>query len=484
MKTFKNFLLIVGLTGLMFSCTKSEQPDFDISGLSAKNFNSYSMGNIEVFIVQPGGIDDTPAIYQAFEDAKAAGPGSVVQLLAGEYHLGLIEIRDFCGEFKGEGKDKTVITVMNDLDLQSLWDKGQRGDLIKFVGGDVLLSDFTIRTPEGRLSVTGPAGGHIGALVNFSACNAQYEEGNTDRSINVVIDNVSFKGQVLEGGYGYNMGYNCAMGVRAGWDQPWGSDIPRERINFKITNSDFHTFCYGLALESMTDSRIVFGEKNMGNIFSHTDYCGGVWESRNLEVSIEGNTFNVPPFSVGLDLDDYWYYTGTLKDEPQTKAMIFNIQNNVFNLDHSEYSFMVRNLRRRDYPAEPYALCQVRNNLFTMTDGYPWAVYGVRTKEMVIRNNKFSGAGDIALVLTTSENGLILGNNFSTAEFASAAVYLTSTTSNWTLVGGKFADQVINLGTNNIITGFNVNYSEAPFGRTIIDNLKTMKEAMQELKDH
>jgi hypothetical protein len=442
------------------------------------------MENERVFIVEPTGGDDTPAIMQAFDDAIAAGHGSVVQLIAGEYYLGLIEVRDFYGVFKGEGKDKTVINVMNDLDIASLWNKGQRGDLIKFVGGDVCLSNFTIRTPEGRLSVTGPANGIIGSLVNFSACNAQYETGNASRSINVVIDNVSFKGQLLDGGYGYVKKYNCAMGVRAGYDQPWGTEIPREKINFKVTNSDFNTFCYGLVLESMTYGRIIVGEKNSGNTFSNTDYCGGVWESRNMEVSIEGNTFNVPEYSAGLDLDDYWYYTGTLKDEPQTKCMIFNVQNNVFNLVHSEYAFMMRNLRRRDYPDEPAAMYQVKNNLFNMSDGYPWAVYGVRTKGMVIRNNRFSGYGDIALVLTTSENGLILGNNFSTAELASAAIYLMSTTKEWTVVGGSIADQVIDMGTNNIITGFNVNHSEAPFGRTIVDNLKTMKEAMQELKSH
>lgn len=484
MKTIKNLFLIVGLTGLMLSCTKSDQPDFDISGMSAENLNSYSMINNGIFIVEPSGIDDTPAICQAFDDAKAAGPGSVVQLLAGEYYLGLMEVRDFCGVFKGAGKGKTIINVMNNLDLQSLWNKGLRGDLVKFVGGEVCLSDFTIHTPEGRLSVTGPANGIIADLFNFSACNAQYETGNTDRSINVVIDNVSFKGQLLEGGYGYNMGYNCAMAVRAGWDQPWGTDIPREKINFKITNSDFSTFCYGLVLESMTGGRIIVGEKNRGNIFNNLDQTGGVWESRNMEVSIEGNVFNVPEFSWGLDLDDYGYYTGTLKEESQTKAMIFNVQNNVFNLVHSEYAFMVRNMRSRYYPAEPTALYQVRDNLFTMSDGYPWAVYGVRTKGMAIRNNKFSGYGDIALVLTTSENGLILGNNFSTAEFTSAAVSLSSTTKDWTVVGGSIADQVINLGTNNIITGFNVNNSEAPFGRTIVDNFKTMKEALQELKDN
>jgi len=479
MKTLRIFFLLALTVGLLFSCSKTDY-DEGISGIDLKA----KKVTPQVFVVTPSGGDDTPAICQALVEATDAGPGSVVQLLAGEYSLGLMEIRDFCGVFKGAGKGQTIINVMNDLDVLSLWNMGQGGDLVKFVGGDVHLSDFTIRTPEGRLSVTGPANGIIRSLINFSACNAQYENGNTNRSINVVIDNVSFKGQLLEGGVGYNKGYNCYFPLRAGWDQPWGTDIPREKIDFKITNSEFDTFCYGLVLEGMNNGKIIVGEMNKGNIFSNLDQAGGVWESRNMEVSIEGNTFNVPEFSWGFDLDDFWYYTGILKDEPQTKSMIFNVQNNVFNLAHSEYGFMVRNLRRRDYPDEPATLYQVRNNQFNMTGGYPWAVYGVRTKGMVIRNNKFNGYGDMALVLTTSENGLILGNNFSTAEFSSAAVYLTSTTKDCTVVGGSIADQVIDMGTNNIITGFNVNNTEAPFGQSIVDNLKTMKEAMHELKGH
>ena len=479
MKTIRIIMTLFAGICLLSSCSRTDNYDEAFSGIDLKALAATPA----VIVVTPDGDDDTPALSQAFADAKAAGAGSVVQLIAGEYHLGLMEVRDFCGSLTGAGRDETIITVRNDLDVQSLWDLGEGGDLVKFVGGDVHLSNFTIRAPEGRLSISGPANGIIRSLFNFSVSNAQYEPGNEDRSINVVIDNIRLQGQLLEGGIGYNKGYNCYMAMRAGHDQPWGTGIPRQKIDFKITNSVFDTFCYGLVLETMKNGRIIMGETGRGNIFSNIDQSGGVWESRNMEITIEGNTFNIPEFSWGLDLDDYPYYTARLRAEPQTKAMIFNIQNNVFNLTHSEYAFMVRNLRRRDFPAEPYALFQVKNNQFDMTDGYPWCIYVVRTKGMVIRNNRCSGYGDVALYIVTSENGLILGNSFSTAEFTTAPLFLASTTKDWTVVGGSSTDQVIDLGINNVIKGFSAKDSEVPFGQTIVDNLRTMKEAIHELKD-
>jgi len=301
----------------------------------------------------------------------------------------------------------------------------------------------------------------------------------------VVIDNVSFKGHILEGGPGYVNGYNCMIALRAGFDcfpNTWsGPPVPREKIDFKITNCKFDTFCYGLGLEGMMNSRLIIGEKNNGNIFNNLDVQGGIWESRNTEVSIEGNTFNIPAFSSGLYLDDYPYYA-ILKNEPSENATIFNVQNNNFNLAHSEFALYLRNLRTRTNPQEPASLYQVKNNLFNMTDGYEWGIASLYTRGVIIRNNRFTGHGDLALYLVNySQNGLVLGNNFSTAELETGVAYLTASTKDWTFVGGNIADQVINYGTNNIITGFRVNNSEAPFGQTIVDNLTEMRGAIKSL---
>jgi hypothetical protein len=477
MKTLKMLSFILACVCIFSTCNKDEI--IVIEEDQAIDLKAGPAG--EVFIVTPSGADDTPAILQAFDNAKAAGPGSVVQLCQGEYFLGLLEIRDFYGSFIGAGKNKTYITAMNNLDAQALWDQNLPHDLIKFVGGDVNLSHFTIQTPPGTLTITGPAAGHIRTLMNFSANNAQYEPGNEERSINVVIDNVAVKGQYLEGGFGfYYNTYNCAYGLRAGWDTRSGpaNSVPREKIDIKITNSDFDTFIYGLVIEGLKNSKVIVGEKNKGNVFNNLEQSGGVYESRKMNILVEGNTFNVPELCWGFDHTDYPYY-GILMYEPETETTLCNIQFNVFNLTYADYGIYLRNQRHFQFPEEMPVAYQIRNNQFNMTDGWPWGIVTQVTKNMVIRNNKFRGYGYQALYLTLfSEGGLVLGNNFSTAQFSSAAIYLHTNTSNWTVVGGNIKDRVINLGVNNVITGMNVNTSEGPLGQRISEKLVPMNQLM------
>jgi hypothetical protein len=127
---------------------------------------------------------------------------------------------------------------------------------------------------------------------------------------------------------------------------------------------------------------------------------------------------------------------------------------------------------------------QVKNNQFNMADGYEWAIISNWTKGMVIRNNNFSGYGDLAIYIVSlggylyNEDGLILGNNFSTVELGTGAVYLSGDTRNWTIVGGNIKDKVIDSGTGNIITGVNVSTSETPLGRSIADKLPPMNHIM------
>lgn len=486
MKTLKKLFLLTAVLALLFSCSKTEQVGFDNSSdLDLKKQNNKEM----IFLVEPNGFDDTENLRDAIDEATLYGEGAVVQLVEGEYFLGFIEIRDFCGTLRGAGKEKTFITAMNNLDMQAMWDKNIHADLVKFVGGDVLLSDFTLQTPPGKISISGFTTGHIRSLINFSATNAIYEAANESRSINVVVDNVSFKGQFLEGGPGYNYGYNCFFGVRAGYDYFSGSDVPREKIDFKITNSEINTFAYGLVLEGMKNSKLIVGEKNKGNVFSNLDQGGGVWESRNMEILIEGNTFNIPAFSWGLDLDNYPWYS-LLREEPQTKATLYTIQNNIFNLDHSEYALMMHDVRRVTHPEEMPLVFLVKNNQFNMTDGYEWSIVCRRTKDVVIRNNKFRGNGDLAIYCDSpygyvyNEDGLILGNNFSTAELGTGAVYLSVDTRNWTIVGGNLGESVLDYGLNNIITGFNNTTSEVHVGQDISKKLKENRSLMHELKGH
>jgi hypothetical protein len=109
---------------------------------------------------------------------------------------------------------------------------------------------------------------------------------------------------------------------------------------------------------------------------------------------------------------------------------------------------------------------------------------------MVIRNNKFRGPAGLGIYADSpffeyygiyNEEGLILGNNFSTASFDMCAVWLTPETRNWTVVGGNIKDQVWNDGVGNIITGVNVSSSDKPLGRSIKDKLPPMNHLIHEL---
>jgi hypothetical protein len=55
-------------------------------------------------------------------------------------------------------------------------------------------------------------------------------------------------------------------------------------------------------------------------------------------------------------------------------------------------------------------------------------------------------------------------------------------TQNWTIVGGNLGESVLDYGENNIISGFNNNTSDVPFGQSIVDNLKEIRGPLHDLK--
>jgi hypothetical protein len=54
-------------------------------------------------------------------------------------------------------------------------------------------------------------------------------------------------------------------------------------------------------------------------------------------------------------------------------------------------------------------------------------------------------------------------------------------TLNWTIVGGNLGESVLDFGENNMISGFNNNTSEVPFGQTTVDNLKEIRGPLHDL---
>jgi hypothetical protein len=473
MKTLKKILFLTVTAGLLFSCSKTDlDEDYlneDSSGTDLKS----AMCPSKVVFVTPSGGDDAENLKVAFAEAAAYGRGGVVQLAIGEYKLSHLDVYDFYGSLKGMGKTQTIISVLPGIiSFDECVAKKTVPCIMRFVGGDVRLSDFTIRTPPGPVSV----GGYIYSIINFSSFTQDYETGNQNRMINAVVDNVRVIGQFDEGG-GYG-GYNSAMGVRAGfdffpvWEEP-ATKQPREKMNFTIINSDFENFSYALVVEGFKNSKVVIGKINKGNHFINCHQAGGIWEERDNEIVVEGNFFDIT--EAGLDLDNTPWYS-CFNNEPSIKGTVSKLRFNTFKLKGGWYGFWLADPSRATGPGAPASI-MVSDNRFIMEEAGWTCIVGYLLKGTVIKNNRFSGLGYQGICLDDradywwfatdglyNENGFILGNNFSSANFDDCAIYLSEETKNWTIVAGE-TESITDLGTGNKIIEASGRHPRPGYGR-------------------
>jgi hypothetical protein len=100
-------------------------------------------GNEQRIVVTPSyddsGIQDTDGIQQALAACASSGEGCTVQLTAGTYYVKEITALGFQGRLRGCGKGRTVLEVVPPL---------TRSPVFVFVGGNVDVSDLTLRAPD------------------------------------------------------------------------------------------------------------------------------------------------------------------------------------------------------------------------------------------------------------------------------------------------------------------------------------------------
>jgi hypothetical protein len=467
MKTIKSlFLFFAGLCFLV-ACNKDEPltlpgPDLQSSNLSCG----------KVYKIQPTkGTDITAELQAAFDAAVLDPPGSVIELPEGEFDVGLIEVHEFNGSFVGAGKGKTIITSKTGLNAGIFVDEGSNWFLIKFIGGNIKMSEMTIQTPPGPLCDDGNT---IMGLLLFSDFGPQYES-ETDQ-IKAVVNNVELIGQPC-----WDTWYNAPYALSACNDNNywWGySGLPHSKIDITVTNCIFDTFFEGAYIFG-ADGKLTIGTKNNGNIFNNCYQPIAFYEDINSEINAVSNTLNI--ITYGLDIDNKPY--GSFDDELQYKATTCNIENNKFNIGY--FALWLHDHRIVSYPGEIPMLIKVKNNQFNLLAKESWGGEMIEGVNAVFSNNKFTGAGIFGFYADAlngmnvwSENCLFLGNNFSTASFSEEALSLGSFTKNFTVVGSGNNAVIVNNGENNIITGMKIKKSPNPMGQTIVDNLRKIKEEM------
>ncbi len=318
----------------------------------------------------------------------------------------------------------------------------------------------------------------IHGQLGFCAITAQYVAEN--EYINAVVDNVEFisEGYMRNGLLAYSDFFN---GIPEG--------VPLADIDILVTNCSFYGkywWDYGALLMEIREGNIVAGSKNNGNIF---DNCVlGIWHNVSAKINVQSNTFIGNGKWFGVEIIN-GPYPELLQQMPQTFASVCNVENNTFNVSNSTGALIINDNRRIFFPDESPMLIQMKNNKIHTEGSMKTAMACLNASGAVIRNNKFTGEAEFGLRIFPqvaeiySDNGLILGNNFSNSEYSVTTVLLGQGTRNWSVVGGNLGESIMDEGENNLISGFNNNTSEVPFGQTIVDNLRDMKSPMQDLKN-
>jgi len=479
MKTLKILSLVVMSIALSMSCVKDEDLLEDEGDLLLKKGSK--KGQVTTIVVEPTGIDDTGNLKNAFANAIADGDGSIVMLVEGEYFIDLIEVKEFRGTLKGAGKGKTIISTVPDVDVDAFINQNLKTNLICFVGGDVCVRDLTIHTPQGPLS-TGSKKWLHGQL-SFIPITAQYVAENEHVKAN--IDNVEF---ITTSHVRYG------LLAESGFFKGEPESVPLGDVDISVTNCSFNgPYWHGALFMEMRKATMVVGTKNKGNSFNNCDL--GIWHNVNLKATVEGNTFTREGGWFPFQIVNH-PYPKTLQQIEQDFQSVVNIEKNTFDISSCTGAILINDNRRFFFPDEIPRLVQVKNNKIHVEGGMKTAMACLNMNGMVIRNNKFTGEAEFGLRIFPqpadhyspqyaeiySDNGLILGNNFSNAEYSETTVLLGEGTRNWTIVGGNLGESIINEGENNFISGFNNNTSNVPFGQTIVDNLKEMKSPMHDLK--
>ena len=203
--------------------------------------------------ISPTGVDDTANIQCAFDEAVAAGPGTIVRLLPGDFYTGQIVVYDFHGSLTGAGL--TVTTIFNLPDLYvapgDYYLEAPSADnpypiLFAFVDGDFTISDLGIRivgeTPAQEWTIYG-----LGPIYDLACAVAIL---GTDA--HVEISHVLVEGEVHEASL---FGYNLFNGIYyEGWNEWMGQPSPPLSGSFSVHDSMFRTLGYGTPILNLSNA--------------------------------------------------------------------------------------------------------------------------------------------------------------------------------------------------------------------------------------
>ena len=307
MKTILRIFCIVAFFSFLFSCQKTSEFDNELAGIELKS----ASGCGEVFLVNPSGGDDTQALKDAFEDAKASGPGATVQLTEGIYTIGPIDVRDFNGCLIGAGKTKTFISNLPELPCEELYQSDNLPYLMQFIGGNVLISDLAFRIKDGKPCAESPTNAWIGDLLCtvliLGDFHAVYDIPE-NRFIKGVVKNVDFiAGKINDGNNPFGMEGNVNMTLYCGpsyWYTTGNEPLSNGEI--KVTGCGFYQNNVGPDFCGFAENSKIVVEKNK---IEGGTYGMFMFANLGAKFTINNNTFSDGQlYGLWIEDNEWGYY--------------------------------------------------------------------------------------------------------------------------------------------------------------------------------
>lgn len=467
----------------LYTCSLEEGPVPDPAGDAALKA---AKGAVIPLSPSPDG-DDTDELIAAFSEAKAAGPGSTVQLAAGEYHIGFVVVEEFVGSFTGAGMGRTIIIPNMDLPYLDLYAQNLAPELVKFLRGNVTISNMSFRNLEGEPCPGDDLWAFLG--IHDWAYN-ELPDLPPDHKIKVEVDRVEFVSHPDEIPAGFTP-YAVQTGIGCSGDFVWYADLPYSRADVTVTNCTFNELNWAFSNLGIEEGRTVVRNNSLTT-------RAGIWLADNIGGStlISGNEFYTPEWGNGLTVTDANYLGWNLFEFKLGDGCQYEISGNVFHTQDAWGAVTIANDRKYFGVVDNgnNVLVLIKSNVFEL-QGSTWAgIWNWITDDAIIKNNRFTGQAKMGVYVDPrTTNSLMLGNNFSNLACASDIDWLPGFGDNYNILllgndntivgGGNNGTTVLNLGENNNITGAKFdNEGEGPLGQTIVDNYEIWKESLVKMR--
>lgn len=366
---------------VVWSCSKDNM--FENKSGNEELTGKASFSSQLVIKVYPGE-DDTKSLLDAFASAKAAGRGSIIKLMPGEFKFGgMIEVREFYGTLMGSGREKTIITYLRDIDYHTATSLNKLPAIITFIGGNVTVSDLTMKH---NLSYWMRV--QEFSMLLFSGYSADFQP--EERKITANIRNAGFIG--LDHYPELEQSYESAYAIYCGPDMFPGAALPYvSNCDLSISNCIFSKLTESIKINACTGKCRIGTEGR--NIF-HGGQAVFFNANYGLEARVENNEFQSSTNGYCLWIVNEYIYP-EIDRFPNPK---YQLRNNIFDLKEGRAIVVYDTWRKYGPSISCWVNLLCDNNTFNFK-GNSEVLAGMCLKNALFTKNRIIGdSGNVCYI--------------------------------------------------------------------------------------